>query len=344
MTAHAKLSPSASSRWLSCTASVEEIAHYPEQTSSEAAEEGTLAHSVVEALLCFADEPPGATEEMRQGAQYMADLVDGLMAQDPEARVFVEQRVSVESILPGCWGTADLIVHLPNRDELHVVDYKFGRIDVSPEHNTQAMIYAVGAVFMLGRLPEKVVITIVQPRSFPPVETWEPTTVDLRQFVKRLKAWTAAPKVYEPSGKNCKYCPAILGCPAVGRLVAGDVASMRLEKALSVVSVIETWAEKVKETALQRLLDGEPLTGWKLVEGRTLRKWVDGVEDGLREAGVPDEIAWQRSVAGIPAVERWAKKNKVSIAHLVEKPKGKPSLAPASDKRPAILPEFTEIS
>lgn len=254
---HAKLSPSSGERWINCTGSFDLIdrLNVPEPTGSFAAQEGTLAHSVLEndMLLMLgqrshidhlsernrlgveAKELLGShsTVEMSENARWHIDLVQDIMMQvHGAADVFVEVRVRPG--IPDCFGTADTIV--ATEKTLHVVDYKYGRgIPVSAVQNTQLKLYGLGAYEMLKVLYdfEDVQLHIVQPR-LSSVSTWELT-------LEELLAWrqdTVLPAIEKirnhtgelnPGKKICQWCPAKALCPARAEKMINHVFGEVLE-------------------------------------------------------------------------------------------------------------------
>lgn len=254
---HAKLSPSSGERWINCTGSFDLIdrLNVPEPQGSFAAQEGTLAHSVLEndMLLMLgkrshidhlaernrlgveAKELLGShsTVEMSENARWHIDLIQDIMMQvHGAAEVFVEVRVRPG--IPDCFGTADTIV--ATEKTLHVVDYKYGRgIPVSAVQNTQLKLYGLGAYEMLKVLYdfEDVQLHIVQPR-LSSVSTWELSLEELLAWrqdtvlpaVEKIRNHTGELK---PGKKICQWCPAKALCPARAEKMINHVFGEVLE-------------------------------------------------------------------------------------------------------------------
>jgi len=254
---HAKLSPSSGERWINCTGSFDliDMLNVPEPQGSFAAQEGTLAHSVLEndMLLMLgrrshiehlsernrlgveAKELLGShsTVEMSENARWHIDLVQDIMMQvHGAAEVFVEVRVRPG--IPDCFGTADTIV--ATEKTLHVVDYKYGRgIPVSAVQNTQLKLYGLGAYEMLKVLYdfEDVQLHIVQPR-LSSVSTWELTLEELLAWrqdtvlpaIEKIRNHTGDLK---PGKKICQWCPAKALCPARAEKMINHVFGEVLE-------------------------------------------------------------------------------------------------------------------
>lgn len=234
---HARLSPSASGRWVHCPGSVTMEERFPETTRSEAAEEGTASHFVGSETLSGRAIPAAGqtapngvilTAEMVEAAEVYTDAVAS--AAPPGALLQVEKPLRVGRVHADCWGTPDLWYFDPTSWTLHVWDYKYGFGIVEPFENWQGICYATGALDIVaanmgqpvGLIDQRVtvVIHIVQPRPFHivgPVREWKIPASDLRGYVNRLEASAAAALGENPrtiSGDYCRYCSARHACPA----------------------------------------------------------------------------------------------------------------------------------
>lgn len=376
MKAHAKLSPSAAHRWLSCTASPTLEAEY-EATTSEYAEEGTFAHSLAELCASYAlgkiktrtynarlnkmkrndffnQEMMDAAEEY---AGYIKETYLSIRETCPDAVVELETKLDLTDYIPESFGTADcIIVGEPN---MWVIDFKYGKgVKVEAEGNPQMEIYALGAISKYGALYDirKVSMTIVQPR-LGGISTYDMDAAALRAWASihivplALEAYTG-PGHFRPSEETCKFCRAKQDCKARADYYVGlfednpihavlnpEDAGKLLEKA----SGMSEWLEDLKAKVTGSLFSGIPVPGWKLVEGRSNRIFTD--EDQVawilkEETDLePDEI-YNIKLAGITQYEKLLGKKKVTelLGEFIIKPEGKPQLAPASDKRPEIFP------
>lgn len=234
---HAKLSPSASGRWVHCPGSVIMEERFPEPGRSEAAEEGTASHFVAsESLTGQAIPSPGQTApngviltpEMIEAAEvYVQAVAKAAPAGGP---LHVEKALRVGRVHPECWGTPDLWYYVPALWELHVWDYKYGFGIVEPFENWQGICYAGGALDIVAAnmgqpvalIDQRVtvVIHIVQPRPFHavgPVREWRVKASDLRGYYNRLEGAAAEALGANPrtvSGDYCRYCSARHACPA----------------------------------------------------------------------------------------------------------------------------------
>lgn len=243
MVQHARLSPSACSRWSTCTASVALIDDLkssgvvPERSSSIYAAEGTVAHEVREDCLRLGLDPHNfigvwleadgfkflVTEEM---AEYLLSGIDWIRehTESPD----VEIRVDLSKWLPGQFGTMD--AGWMSNGILYASDLKYGMGEpVSPDNNPQQMLYALGYWAYLG-FPdfEKLVIHIDQPRAGGH-KFWEcdkNTLIVFGESMENVYAQiTSGDTVFKPSEKACRWCEAknprsdrgYLGCQAYNK-------------------------------------------------------------------------------------------------------------------------------
>jgi hypothetical protein len=314
-TVHATLGASSAHRWMNCAGSVRLSADIPRQPSSPHAKEGTAAHELAaETLLeggycadrignvyVVEGEEFPVTEEMAEAVQVYVDAVNrsrGALA------VHVEERIDLAPLNPPqpMFGTADGIIWKEEEKVLEVWDLKFGRgVFVGVEDNVQLLYYALGAVvsFLMPKKvrPDTVRINIVQPRAGgEPVRSTEITWTELVEFKKTL--FDAAEATTDPEaplnpGDHCRWCPAIAVCPAQAG-VAVEVAQQEFgvmeeatlpspellteEQILEVLDkaeLIRTWLSSLEDHVKSALERGEAVPGWKLVNKRATRRWVD---------------------------------------------------------------------
>lgn len=365
MSGHAQLSPSAASRWLVCPASVRESANTV-SSDTAASREGTATHEVMKAWF-DAGSPPvlgtvlsnGLTVTQRmlatagQAIEWTLEYLKG-----KKHTLMTEEKVQIGTYFDlgseVLWGTADVLALAGN--ELLVLDLKSGYTEVQAEENLQLLLYAIGASEELGWLFETVRMVIIQPQNGGAKE-WVLSKTDLLARAERLKPAVAlaltedAP--YHPSEEACRYCPAAGVCRALQEQSLAlaqreftDVDAMvnhltpeELSTILSKADLIEAAVKAAREHALKLLQTGQPVPGWKMVEGRKNRVWKDEAEgfvvSTLTVLGYePDQIA-PRTLLSPAQVEKLLK-NKEVVAAYIEKPAGSPVLAPESDKRPAL--------
>jgi len=373
--AHAQLSPSSAARWMVCPGSVALTKDMPD-TSSKFADEGTSAHEL--AALCLdlnrdAVSFIGDTmslghvvdEDMARPVQkyvdYVRDIAQG-------GTFMVEQRLPISGITgeTDAFGTSDSVIFVG--DELGIVDLKFGMGEpVQADHNQQLQIYALAALreFSFVQDFKTVRMVIHQPR-LGAVSEWVQTVEELEDFaltVAEAAAATTLPNApLVPSTKGCRWCKAKATCPALAAEVTetfeavdpNDVPTDDLARAMSKVDLIEGWCKAVRAEVERRLLDGRDVAGWKLVQGRKgSRAWTDKVaaEALLKQMRVPHDQMYDYSVISPTTADKLAKAGTIGprqwpkVTELITQTDGKPSVAPISDKRPAlVLDEFSPVS
>jgi len=347
-TSHSVFGASGAHRWVECPASVRMEQGQPDQDSPYAAE-GTLAHELAEAALRAGTDTAGT--EMGDHVQVYLDYVRSL-----PGHLYVEQRVDYSHIVPDGYGTADAIVYDEDTATLYVVDLKYGQgVRVEAQENPQAMLYALGAIAHLSWLGdvEDVVLVVVQPR-LDHISEWETEPSVLLEFGQRAAAAArnalSDTPTFNPGASQCRFCKASGHCKpqaqynlqtaqddfaedtlrAVHELQGADLAWV-----LDRLKALQDWCKAVESRATSVIEAGEEIPGYKLVEGRSLRRWGDEREaEPALEAALGDD-AWSRSLISPAQAEKLLGK-KHDILGLIVKPPGKPTLVPESDKRPAI--------
>lgn len=352
---HSLLSPSSSHRWIVCPPSARLTENFPDITSSYAAE-GTLAHSVAEAKLKHRlgqTKAPRKCENIEMD-EYTDDYFDFVMEQLvelTEPRVFVEQQVDCSGWVPECFGTCDALIL--SDGVLHVIDLKTGRgVKVEAENNDQLRIYALGALEMFGFLYpiHTVRMSIFQPR-LSNCSTWEVPRENIEKWAKEVLKPAAELAWYGngdfKAGTHCQFCKAKAECRERAKanmaLAAYDFAEPALLEddeiaaILGKIDELVSWASDVKEFALAEALKGVRFDGWKVVEGRSNRKYTDeaAVAEAVKKIGLDP---YEHKILGVTAMTALLGKKRFEevIGGLVEKPPGKPVLVPETDKRQEI--------
>lgn len=368
---HARLGPSAAHRWINCPGSVALSEQVPTAPSSSYAEEGTAAHSLAELKLRkYLGEIKGAAYtrkankirtsgyfdgEMDEATDFYVDAVlERLAAAGEDAELMVEQQFGLDQWVPESFGTSDAVIITGNTIE--VIDLKYGKgVKVDAPGNPQLRLYGLGAAELFGDLYdfESVRETIIQPR-LDHVSTEEIALDDLRAWATEIVAPAARlamddAEIWE-AGEWCRFCPAKAICRARAdanlELAKLDfkqpplLTDGEIGEVLQRAKELEKWAADVAAYALDQALAGKHFDGWKLVEGRSIRKYTDDVKvaEALKAAGFDEAALYERKLYGITAMEKIIGKKKLTetLGELIIKPAGKPTLVPQSDKREEI--------
>ena len=244
-------------------------------------------------------------------------------------------------------------------DTMHVIDFKYGKgVEVSAEQNAQMMIYALGALEWAGLMYniEKIVMTIIQPR-LGGISSSELTVGELTGWAEAVLRPRAAAAYsgdgwFQPGEETCRFCKASGSCKAQAEYFLGlfdenpNVEILTLAdkgKLLQKAEGLKIWLAALEENVYEGLMSGKEIEGWKLVAGRSTRKYTDEEEiyARLKAKRYKARDLFDKKLIGITKMEKLLGKQKMAelIGDLIEKPEGKPALAPASDKRPAITPE-----
>lgn len=360
---HALLSASGAHRWLNCTPSACLESGEPD-SSSAAAEQGTAAHALAEhklrrALKQRSKRPVSAwiDDEMETFTDdYVAFVQEHISIAEEtcgDPQVLIEQRLDFSHIVPGGFGTGDCVIIA--EPTLQIIDLKYGQgVLVEAERNPQLMLYALGAIHTFGDLYdiEQVAVTIYQPRRGN-VDTWEISATELEHWaeteVKPKAELAAAGEGEFCPGSWCQFCRIAHTCRAraeanlaLAKLEfapPAELSDAEIADVLSKIPQLKTWASDVEAYALSKAVNqGVVFEGFKLVAGRSVRKYTSekDVAAAAEAAGYRD--IWDRKLITLTAMEKLMGKptfNEV-LGDLVTKPAGKPTLVPASDKRPPL--------
>lgn len=375
--AHAKLSASGSSRWMACTPSAALEGDMPD-TTSVFAEEGTAAHELSEIFLLheigeiskrartirlnkFKRENEHYSQSMEDYVQSYVDVVmervNEARASTPDALVMIEQRLDFSEWVPEGFGTGDVLILADG--QLEVVDLKYGKgVPVSAENNSQMRLYGLGAYDRYSMLYDidRVRMTIVQPR----LDSISSETLSAGKLLawgenevkpKAQMAWNGEGE-FVP-GEHCRFCKINSTCRAraeenlkMAEYDFADPPTLSHEEIASIlekVDELQKWAKDIAEYALEQAeRHGVKFDGWKLVEGRSNRRYTDTemVVHRLiaQEDYDPTVVYKPREIKTITALEKELGKKIFAelLEDLVEKPPGKPTLVPATDKRPEL--------
>lgn len=373
--AHAILSASGASRWMACTPSARLEQQFENKTSEYAAE-GTLAHELGELKLKKVLEGLSSRsfnsklKKIQENKLYTADMPDYVdvyvdtcleryseaRAKTPDALFKIEQRIDFSEWVPEGFGTGDFVIIADGTME--VCDLKYGKgVPVSADNNKQMMLYALGAISEFGFLYdiEKVRMTIIQPR-LDNISTFEVTVEDLlkwaEEFVKPKAELAIKGEGEFFAGDHCRFCRAKAVCRAredknleLAKYDFQEPPTMDnndIAYVLSKVDELVSWASDVKGYALESALKGEEFDGFKIVEGRSNRKWSseEDVAKTLIAEGFQESMIYTRKLDGISKIEAAIGKKEVKrlLSGYIIKPVGKPTLVPITDKREPYNP------
>lgn len=308
MAKHAVLSPSKSSMWLNCTPSAKLSEGY--KTTSEAADEGSLAHELSELLLkkvlkkvsekdflvkvksIKANKHYNASmmEHCVQFSVYVIEQYTALQQKFDDAAIFLEVKLDLRHYIPEGFGTGDII--LVAGDTIQIIDLKYGKgVFVKAKGNTQMKIYGLGALeafSIFSNEYKKVNMTIYQPR-LGNIDSWKITTKELTKWATE----TLAPKAKlayngkgeRVAGEHCKFCPVKATCKAHADYnmtiagvefddlpeKAGSLTDKQLAEVYAKAKQIRNWLTGIEEYMLAKAIAGKTWKGLKLVYGRSTR-------------------------------------------------------------------------
>ena len=372
---HALLGASSSHRWLNCTPSAVLEREF-EDRESEAAAEGTAAHALCEHKLRKAlkmrSRKPTSQYDSDEMDMYTDGYVEFVLEKIAEAKqhskdpvVLIEQKLDFSCFVPDGFGTGDCLIVADNL--IHIIDFKYGQgVLVDAENNPQMMLYALGAIKMYDHLYEikDVSMSIYQPRR-ENISTWTITYDELMAWAENFLIPRAA-LAYKGEGEyipgsHCTFCKAAVKCRARAdaKLKLAEyefklpplLTDTEIEDILLRLDDLTKWANEIQAYAQAVAINhGKKWNGFKLVESRSNRKYTDeeAVAQAAAAAGYKD--IYKKSLISVTEMEKLMGKTtfKEVLGSYVHKPQGKPTLVPASDKRPEIITtdaknDFNEI-
>jgi hypothetical protein len=315
--AHATLGASGAARWMNCPGSIALEAAVGEAYESEAARQGTAAHALAETALRERNSPLQYVGVTMEGVEVTTDMAEAVsvftdycerLRTHAGYSVGIEQQFNLDVLNPPApmFGTADFWASYGYT--LEIVDLKYGMGIVEANQNKQLLYYALGAVLATGMQPEKVKVTIIQPRaghSDGAIRSFEVDMLELAEFANELLA--AAHATQDPNapripGTWCKWCKASGKCPeqhAAAMAVAqtdfaadilpdpeglpDDVLFAMLPK----VHLLENFLDAIQQRGESLMRQGVEIPGMKMVARRARRSWTDArkVEDWLNTQG-----------------------------------------------------------
>ena len=367
---HAVLSASGAEKWLNCPPSARLEESYPD-TSSPYAKEGTLAHEIAEfkARNYFIETLPKRTftskfnkfkkDELYQNEMdeytesYLEYIKEVAMKYPSKPYIALEKKIDFSKYVPDGYGTCDCI--LIHGNDMHIIDFKYGKgVPVSAENNSQLMLYALGALEAYSMLYqiETVHLSIFQPR-IDNISCFEISAANLLSWAV-VEVEPKAKLAYDgigdfKAGEHCRFCKFQAQCRAKAEsiisvfpireepaLLTDDEIGLILAKAKELVS----WSNAVEDYALNAILSGKEIQGWKAVEGRSIRVFSDADKafEKIVESGTPEEMLYERKPLSLSQIEKLLGKKEFEsiVSNFIIKPQGKPTLAPSDDKRPVF--------
>ena len=370
MTAHAILSASSSDRWLHCPPSARLNEKVPDESSAYALE-GSEAHALCEyklktALGKKAKDPTAGlamhSKEMEDAAScyvdHILECLEGIKKTTADPIVLIEQRLDFSDIVPEGFGTADCVILAD--ETLYLWDFKYGTgVLVEAEQNPQLMLYGLAASLLFDGIYDfdEVKMTIFQPRrdnissfTLPKEELYRWA----EETVKPIAALAFEGKGDFSAGSWCQFCKVKATCAERAR-VNLELAKYEfsrpplltdeeIESILEKLDELAAWAKDIKDYALNAAISGKKWAGFKLVEGRSNRKYTDEtkVAETVKQAGFDP---YEKKVLGITAMTQLLGRKQFNelLGDLVIKPEGKPTLVPESDKRPEMTNIFDDF-
>jgi len=351
---------STAKRVINCPGSVALVAKMPPKPSSEHADRGTLLHNAIATILESMDadvigmkyEDQVLTQELYDDKIMVALALLDEVDPDKEMEYEVETRVDFGDLLPGVFGSTDLIGRIDDR--AIVLDWKFGDgVAVTAEENDQLMFYAAAAMRTTALSwafdgVKEIECVIVQP---PVLRRWVTTKERVAQFerdlVKAVKA-SEFPDAALKAGEHCRWCAAKPVCPkmtgAVDRALQMQVKEIDVDmlgRYLKNADLLEEWIKDLRALALQLLESDAPVPGYKLVAKRGTRQWTDETKalEALHDMGVPRaELLKPEELLSPAQMEKVLKKRKMALPDdLVVSLSSGTTLASEDDPRPAVL-------
>lgn len=358
---HALLGASSANRWLNCTPSAWLERSIPDESGeSEFAREGTQAHALAETklrhwqdtgrLTGFESDIPEMEEHTESYVRFVVEKFTQAKRKCPDAKLFIEESLHYESWVPGGFGTGDAIIIADGL--CTIIDLKYGKgVRVSATENPQLKLYAAGTLSKYDALYDisEFELIIYQPR-INNISHFLITRSDLEVWLEN-EVRPKADLAYSGQGEYiagdwCRFCKAKGECrtrtDSYVHTELKDPALLsddEIAQLLTQVEQISSWCSDVKEAALKKALDGHRFKGFKVVEGKSIRKYTDekALAERLRSLGYDEskymEPAKLKGLTKLSAA-LGSKVFKEVCTDFIYQPKGKPALAEESDRRP----------
>lgn len=367
---HLTVGGSTAARTLACPGWIEKSKGITPRPAGQAAIDGSMHHEVMELCQKTGTEPNDHAglvytengfarifiEEDFDLAYSAFNATNALLEEMDIDELEIEPFVQYEVDEVG--GSTDLLGLSADRKTILSLDYKFGRSPVKAKNNAQLLFYPMCArrdskTEDMFKDAETLELVIIQPQSRTVVDRWSCPIKELDAFEKKFVAALRkiqSGKALTVAGPHCNYCPSAPYCDT--KLKQTRQASLidpknhaDLAKAASLLEQVEQWVKDVKEELYLQLSNGVDVEGWKIIEKRASRKWLDAdaALAALLAAGIEKGDLTDTKMLTAPQVEAMLKKKKVEFdldAHITKISSGT-TLAPASHKSDAVV--VTEV-
>lgn len=369
---HARLSASGSAKWLNCPGSIALEEQFPDK-ASEYAEEGTKAHALGELKINLAlgnitrnkytrevkklgDIPADMEEYIESYKDYVMEQCNARKAKGGPISATVELRLDFSEYVPGGFGTGDVVIAYEGG--IQIIDLKYGKgVPVSAEMNSQLRLYGLGAYEEYDYVYDirELIYTIYQPR-LDNISTYRESTEALLKWGEDVVKPGAVEALKENApciaGEYCDshFCKGRAVCRAYNEkrlalakydfIRPSELSKEEIADILEIAPKIKSWCEVVQAYVTDRALQGEKFPGYKLVEGRSNRKYTDEemVMNALLSKGYDISDITTVKLKSVTEMVKLLGADKFNsiLGDLVVKPQGKPTLVPETDKRPEL--------
>ena len=373
MSEHARLSASGSKKWLNCPLSLS-LEEQIEDKESVYAKEGTIAHALGELKLKFKFKQLGRAEysiereklltelkeEIKELDNHTDDYVEFVterynkaLANCGDAEILIEERLDYSRYAKEGFGTGDIVI--TDYETIEIIDLKYGKgVKVDAFENPQLMLYGLGALEIYNEFFDikTIKMTIFQPR-LDSISSFEMASEELIKWgeeVVKPKSEQAYNGIGEcVYGTHCDegFCKARPLCrvytehhTAIKKYEHKHPSLLTKEELVDIYDVstsYDKWIKSVKTYLLQEMLKGEKYPGLKLVEGRSIRSFLNekDVVKALKTIGLKKTDYVVEKLISVADAEKMLSKTQFDefLGELVVKPKGAPTIAKAEDKR-----------
>lgn len=337
---HRKYSASNAHRILHCPGQVSYCATLPPRPDSDASEEGTEAHELLERILLGGASDTVTTQaprEMREAVQVALDYIEGVALRQGRALdIAVEHEyLFPQSVVPAedAGGHLDVALIDQTTNELWVVEYKHGAGVFVPVVGNEQLLFAATALAW-RRAYARIHLVVIQPRILwhgPVVREWTIDMLDVIEFQSRMeRAIAIADRCGQPDtlkpGEHCRFCPgeamcqarekgalSVVGARSISSFVPPPPPSLglgRLSEILLRADEIKSWLKACESYAYDSAMQNVKVPGYKLVEAqdrRTVTATPREIAATLTEiAGryVGEDEVTERETLGVTALDK----------------------------------------